>query len=162
MGSYKLLALDLDKTIWDHEDVSSTEPPYDRLNRDTISDSKGIFIKLRTGVREVLETLKDREIALAVVSWNLYSKAVAALEAFDLLRLFDLVIVEPHPRKDLMFSKLLEWSTFHGIKPSEIVFVDDNPEMVEKVKRAWPQVTVAMFGADVKSFDEVLRLVLDP
>lgn len=162
MGGYRLLALDLDKTLWDHEDVSSTEPPYTRLNRDTVSDSRGSLIRLRAGVREVLETLRGRGVALAVVSWNLYSKAVAVLEAFDLLNLFDLVIVEPHPRKDLMFGKLLEWGVSRGIRPGEVVFVDDKPEMVGMVKRAWPQVTAAVFGAEVKSFEEVLALVLDP
>lgn len=162
MGRYRLLALDLDRTIWDHEDVSSTEPPYTRLNRDTVSDSRGCLIRLRAGVREVLETLRGRGVALAVVSWNLYSKAVAVLEAFDLLNFFDVVIVEPHPYKDLMFGKLLEWCVSRGIKPGEVVFVDDRPEMVGRVKRAWPQIAAAVFGAEVKSFEEVLALVLDP
>lgn len=160
MARYKLVALDLDQTLWDHSDISSTEPPFQRLERDAIIDSKGVLVRLREGAREALIKLKSRGLALAVVSWNVYSKAVEALKELDILHFFDITLVEPHPHKDLMFKELLKWGLDKGIRAVDVVFVDDNPDMVEKVKRAYPEVTVLRFGSDVKSFEQLLNLVL--
>lgn len=154
---FKLLAVDLDKTLWDHPDISSTTPPYRRVDADSIVDSRGEVVKLREGARRVLTDLKGRGVVLAVVSWNTYEKAVEALRELELLPLFELVIVEPHPHKDLMFGKLLKWASGRGIGPGDVVFVDDNPRMVEKVKRAWPEVTTLRFGLDIESFEELYK-----
>ncbi|MEM0345713.1 MAG: magnesium-dependent phosphatase-1 [Thermofilaceae archaeon] len=159
MANCKLVALDLDKTLWDHPDVSSTVPPYRRVDADAIADSLGSLIRLRRGAREVLRELKRRGIALAVVSWNNYDIAVEALRALDLLDLFDIVIIEPHPHKDLMFKRLLKWARRKGIEAGDVVFLDDNPEMVEKVKHAWPAVRTLRFGHDVRSFEDLLGLL---
>ncbi len=37
----RLLILDLDKTLWSHPDISSTNPPYRRVSEDAIADSHG-------------------------------------------------------------------------------------------------------------------------
>jgi len=159
VANCKLVALDLDKTLWDHPDISSTIPPYRRVDADAIADSLGSLIRLRRGAREVLRELKRRGIALAVVSWNNYDIAVEALRALDLLDLFDIVIIEPHPHKDLMFKRLLKWARRKGIEAGDVIFLDDNPEMVEKVKRAWPAVRTLRFGHDVYSFEDLLGLL---
>lgn len=151
--------MDLDNTLWDHPDVSSTTPPYRRVDADTVADSQGSVIKLRSDARSVLTELKKRGIALVVISWNNYDRAAEALKALDLFDLFDLLIIEPHPDKDLMFKQLLKWARARGIEPREVVFVDDNPEMIEKVKRAWPDVRTLRFGYEVLSFVELLELL---
>lgn len=159
MINCKLLALDLDNTLWEHPDVSSTLPPYRQVEDDAIVDSRGSLIKLRSGARRVLGELKKMGVALAVVSWNEYERAVEALRALDLLDLFDILIIEPHPRKDQMFERLLEWARARGIEAGYVVFVDDNPEMIARVKRAWPSVKTLRFGCDVLSFEELLDLL---
>ena len=162
MGRFKLLALDLDETVWAHPDISATRPPYKRVSRDVIIDVHGETIELRRGVRETLEELKSRGVKLAVISWNDRSKALEALEALGLLELFDVLVIEPHPRKDLMMSKIVEWCKERGIRVSEVLYVDDSPLMMEVVKKAWPEVVGVVYGLELKGFEELREIVLDP
>ncbi len=144
-----LVATDLDLTLWDHPDISSAKPPFRRVGRDSIADSEGACIALHPCAREFLVEAKRRGLRLAVVSWNFREKAEAALAELGLLGLFDFVVIEPHPRKDEMFEKLLESS---GIRPREILYLDDNPTMIERVKRRFPEVRAYLFGSEVDSF----------
>lgn len=153
----RLVAVDLDLTLWDHPDISSTSPPFERVGRDSIVDSEDSLITLRPCAREFLVEAKRRDLRLAVVSWNVREKAEAALVELDLLDLFDFVVIELHPRKDEMFEKLLRSS---GARAEEILYLDDNSAMIEKVKRRFPEVKAYLFGAEVDSFCRLIEELL--
>ena len=37
-------------------------------------------------------------------------------------------------------------------RPEEVVFIDDNPDIVERVKRFYPELKVLLYWVDVDSF----------
>jgi len=139
----------LDVTLWGHEDISLTSPPYRRLSRDVIEDVNGEVIELRPCARELLSFLRDRGFGLAVASWNLPEPAVKALEALNLLEYFDVVVVEPHPNKELMLREIM---SVMRVSEGEVVFIDDNPYITERVSRAYPELLVLRFGVDVTDY----------
>ena len=100
--------------------------------------------------------LKSIGVILAVVSWNVEWKALKALEALGLEGYFDYLVIEPHPRKDLMFERLLSMVG----RVDKAVFVDDNPRMVELVKRAHPRVEVLTYSREVKSMSDVKEVLI--
>ncbi|HDD33747.1 MAG: magnesium-dependent phosphatase-1 [Thermoprotei archaeon] len=142
LRNVKLIIFDLDGTLWDHPDVSSTSPPYQRIERDEIVDSRGERIRLRPCVRRLLEELRARGFRLAVASWNFPGPALRALEALGLLQLFDVVVVEPHPNKSSMLEKIFREVK---VKEGEALFVDDNPAIIEGVRRRYPHLKIIRF-----------------
>lgn len=150
-----LVVFDLDLTLWDCEDISSTVPPYLRISKDIIADSNGRLIMLREGVRELLTWLKGLGATLAVVSWNVKWKALEALKGLGVKDYFDYIIVEPHPRKDIMFMKLLSAVG----KVDRAYFIDDNRTMVELVKRAYPWVRALTYLNEVRTMREIKEVL---
>ena len=86
---------------------------------------------------------------MAVASWNLPGPAEAALQALGLLEFFDIIVIEPHPYKERMITKILKRL---DARPEEVVFIDDNPDIVERVKRFYPELKVLLYWVDVDSF----------
>ena len=142
LSGVKLVVFDLDRTLWDHPDISTTSPPYRRVSQDEIEDSEGARIRLRPCARRLVEELKSRGFKLAVASWNLPEPAIKALQALGLLELFDVVVVEPHPSKDLMLEKILRET---GVDEEEALFIDDNPSIIGIVKRRYRNMKVIRF-----------------
>ena len=148
----KVVILDLDRTLWDHPDVSSTTPPFKRLDDSTIADAEGEKIRLNECVREFLSCMKRKGAVLAVASWNLTGPAEAALRAFRLLEFFDVVVIEPHPFKERMIAKILGRV---GAQPNDAIFIDDNPDIVERVRKYYPELKVLLYQVDINSFCEL-------
>lgn len=153
---FKVIALDLDRTLWSHSDISITNPPFRRLSDSEIMDSSGDFIKLHECARELIRRAKAVGLGLAVISWNRRDVAELALEAFGLREYFDLLVIENHPNKGLMMEKIVEAM---GVKPSEIVYVDDNPSMVRSVKERFKDIVVLQYGRDVQSLCELIDML---
>lgn len=145
----KVVILDLDRTLWDHSDVSSTAPPFRRVDDRTIIDAEGAEIRLHECVKDFLREIRKRGVALAVASWNLPGPAEAALQALGLLKFFDVIVIEPHPYKERMIAKILKRLE---ARPEEAVFIDDNPDIVERVKKFYPELNVLLYWVDVNSF----------
>lgn len=142
LSGIKLVVFDLDRTLWDHPDISTTSPPYRRVSQDEIEDSEGARIRLRPCARRLIEELKSRGFKLAVASWNLPEPAIKALQALGLLELFDVVVVEPHPSKDLMLEKILKET---DVDEEETLFIDDNPAIIGIVRRRYKNMKVIRF-----------------
>lgn len=153
----RLLILDLDRTLWSHSDITTTSPPYRRVSEDSIVDSSGEEIRLNPCARELLEGAKARGLLLAVASWNDPRPALAALEALGLTGYFDAIVVEPHPFKERMISRILAQLS---VGEGEAVFVDDNPAICERVRSAMPGLRVVNLGADAESLCDVKRMLL--
>ena len=102
----QLIVFDLDKTLWDHEDASTLEPPYKRIGEDSIVDSHGRTLSLYPNVRNILKELKSRGLLLAIASWNL-ERVGEILRILDIAKYFDVICIEPHPDKAKMLRKIL-------------------------------------------------------
>lgn len=123
-----LLLLDLDGTLWNHLDISTLNPPFKRVRKGVIVDSKGVRVELYNDMVKLLEWAKSRNAITSTLSWNIREIAIEALRTFGILRLFDYLVIEPHPRKDLMLKKLLDKIEVEKeveIPPCKIVYIDD-------------------------------------
>lgn len=141
----KLVVLDLDKVVWDHYNVSILRPPFRRLSDRTIEDSFGERVTLRDDVREFLASVKRKGIFLSTLSWNSFDKAYEVLRAFELDSYFDLLVIEPHPEKQLMMERVLNHFSGLGVTEEELLYVDDRAYMLEKVRAKFPKIMTVRF-----------------
>ena len=160
---FKLVILDCDRTLWDHEDVSTMYPPFVKISEDSIVDSRGDRLTLHEDVREFLEFAKANEITLSIASWNIEDKVMEALDLLGILRYFDYIVIEYHPMKERMVLKILNKLRKLGLefKEDEILFVDDTEEMLRRVRESFPRITTLCYGKDVKNFHELIELLKD-
>src|SRR3989442_15791669 len=133
----RLVILDCDRTLWEHEVVLTLQAPFTRIDGQTVQDARGEQFRLARGARELLDALRVRGILISVCSWN---RADLVFAIFDLLGLTPYFVhpkVEFHPHKDRMIAALLAELAREGtvLHPEEVLFVDDNPVMLEMVRQ---------------------------
>jgi len=159
--SIKLVIFDADKTLWDHPDVTSTKPPFQRISGDTLVDTVGSEIHLYKGVREMLQQLKEHGIIISLASWNTPEPCFEALEKLDLLEYFRHPKIHLHLEKHKMIKELLEDLRQEGIEiePDEILFVDDNTRHFVDVRKQIGEVRFLQMWANVKDHQEILEYV---
>lgn len=159
----KLIVLDLDKVLWDHHDVSSLRFPLRRISDRMIEDSCGEVVTLRDEVREFLSFAKERGIFLSTCSWNNFDKAFGVLKAFDLAKYFDLLVIEPHPEKQLMMERILRHFSKLGVSEEDTLYIDDRAHMLEKVRARFPRLMTLRFhpAGDCFSFLRLMRILGD-
>ncbi len=146
----KIVVFDLDLTLWDHADVSAMKPPFRRLDENTIIDSENDRLRLYPCVRNLLKKLKDNGYKLSIASWNITSTALKALETLKLIDFFDYIVIEPHPEKEKMIEKILNFFRDEG-EVEEIYFVDDNFEMIRRVRERYPFIKCILVGSDIET-----------
>jgi magnesium-dependent phosphatase-1 len=149
----KLIILDLDGTLWSHKDISSTRPPFIRIDNETLVDSANNFVRLDPCARRLLESAKKNGVLLAIASWNNPDIALQALRVLELDGFFDFPVVEPHPGKDRMVEKILAKL---GVDAEDAVFVDDTEYMVDLVRARFPGMSVYRVGGDIRDLCELL------
>ncbi len=157
-----LLAIDLDGTVWDHEDVTSLKTPFRRVANDVIEDSLGVKVVLRSGVKEFLSWAKEHGAIISTLSWNEPAIALEALRAFSLEGLFDYHFIEFHPRKHEMLKSLLKRVKADlnvEIEPERVIYVDDRDLHVADIVRFVGRVKFVYFGKDVNDFNELKSLL---
>ncbi|MDQ7842867.1 MAG: magnesium-dependent phosphatase-1 [Armatimonadota bacterium] len=154
----RLVIFDCDRTLWDHADVSSLRLPYRRLDGDTVVDSRGERVRLFPGVREVLETLRRRGILVSIASWNRPEHVFPIFELLGLTPYFIRPKVEFHPRKDAMIQALLTElaADGHPLRPEEVLFVDDRPANLRRVRDALGPVRTVQAGVEITDVRAVL------
>jgi magnesium-dependent phosphatase 1 len=150
----KLIILDTDGTLWSHKDISSTRPPFIRINDETLVDSANNFVRLDPCARRLLESAKKKGVLLAIASWNNPDIALQALRVLGLDGFFDFPVVEPHPGKDKMVEKILAEL---GVDAEDAVFVDDTEYMVELVRARFPRMSVYRVGGDICDLCELIE-----
>ena len=149
-----LIALDCDRTMWNHPDATRLSPPLKRISDKEVIDSKGEYVKLNEGIIRFLRYVKLKGHKTAVISWNEPQNVFTILSLLDLNKYFDEIIVEPHPNKALMLEKALNKLK---VKPEEVIFIDDNPRMIEVVRSRFPQVICIQYGKDIVNFNEAIE-----
>ena len=153
----RLLVLDLDGTLWDHEDASRLNPPYE-FHDDYIVDASGEELHLFPGVRDFLNWASERFI-LSIASWNVEERIRPILEGFGLWNYFLFPKIEGHPDKGDMIRRTVEELRSIGYGIDDIIYVDDRIIHIDGVKMAFPGVHFVHMWVDVKSFEELMQLL---
>lgn len=174
----KLLAFDGDNTLWEPLDVvnvSDRTPtdaegwphfafaPADDNPLIAMRDD-GARFALRPEAREVLQTLKARDVLLAVVSYNHEANIRRILEAFGVLGYFDYVVAEFHSDKDRMLDRVLReaHADGHQLSAADLMLVDDDPDNLYRGQCARMGAAFSCFGTDIHDLREVLPLLDTP
>ena len=157
-----MVILDLDETLWDHEDASLLHPPFEKTSIDEVSDSHGVAVKLRPGARDFLSVCGEKGVIISVASWNRPEIVLPLLRALSLEETFTHPAIEFHPDKVGMIKRVFDALRSGGVDVAQdrTVFIDDREEMVRAVQRAFPRITVLRFGTDVKTFGDLAQSVL--
>ena len=123
-----VLALDLDGTVWDNEDISRLRPPFRRLGRRRVVDDSGVVVTLNHGVEAVLAAAESAGYVISTLSWNNPEIALEALKAFGIYDRFHYHCIHPLPTKHKCLKELLaliESETGASLSPGAVVYVDD-------------------------------------
>ncbi len=137
----RLLVLNLDGTLWDHEDASRLVPPYE-FHGDCLTDAHGDGLHLFPGVREFLEWTSWRFL-LTIVSWNVGERVRPILEGFGLWDYFTFPKIGGHPNKADMIRRTLEELASIGYNVEDIIYVDDRGIYVDEVRMTLPEVDLS-------------------
>lgn len=159
-GEITVAIFDLDKTLWTHEDVSSMHPPFRKIDKYKVVDSRGDIIVLYHCVEDLLKFLREKNLKIAVASWNIFDKAYQALQTFDLTEYFDYFVIEFHPHKEEMIEKI---KRKFNVDVSKMIFFDDNPEIIDRVLRFHSDINIVQIGKDIDNicdFYDILVKVL--
>ena len=157
----RLVILDCDRTLWEHEDVFTLQPPFTRVDGQTVQDAQGEKVRLAPGARELLDALRRRGILISLCSWNRADLVFAILDLLGLTQYFVHPKVEFHPNKDRMITALLAELAGEGtvLQPEEVLFVDDNPMMLEQVRQGVGPVRTLRAQPDVLDLRNVLKVL---
>lgn len=149
---------DCDRTLWDHHNVSELSLPFQRTDEDTVEDTRQIRVRLFPGVRYVLEELRRRETLISIASWNHPEPVFAIFNELGLTAYFIHPKVEFHPYKEKMIAALLDDFAADGVglRPEEVLFVDDRAVHLQRVRRLVGRVRTLRPGGDIIDLREVL------
>ena len=153
-----IVFIDLDGTVWDHKDISSTNPPY-RCVGDLLYNSTGTIVKLYSNVREFLSLLKTKRLLVYTLSWNDPTKALKALECLNLKEFFDGHVIHNHPHKHLGMKKIIEKLNLN-IRPCQIIYIDDRKLHVNDIKKTIGEITFIHMWKDVKDYNELKDYII--
>jgi len=149
--------IDLDGTLWDHEDISQTTPPY-TCTGDILVDSQGIVAHLHSGVRNFLGFLRNSGLKIYTLSWNNPFKALSALKCLGLESYFDGHAISEHPEKYIGMLRILG-SINPPVKPCQVVYIDDRDIHVDDIRKHIGDVWFIHMWRDVGGFDELASLI---
>src|SRR3989442_3103605 len=160
----RLVILDCDRTLWEHEDVLMLQAPFTRVDGQTVQDARGEQVRLAAGARQLLDALRQRGILISLCSWNRADLVFAILDLLGLTPYFVHPKVEFHPHKDRMIAALLAELAQEGtvLQPEEVLFVDDNPMMLGKGRQGVGTVRYLPAELDVLDFASVVEAVDQP
>ncbi len=154
----KLIVLDVDRTIWSHNDASSLIPPFKKINDDLIIDKCGSRVELNYGLRNFLEHFISLGLYFSISSWNFPENVFELLENFNILKYFSYPVIEPSPNKGLMIKKIVENFRKDNviISPKEILYIDDRSIHLDEVKRFIGPVNFLRYGIDVVDWNDAI------
>ncbi len=157
-----IVFFDLDGTLWDHLDVSSTSPPYTRVSTSTISDSKGVKLNLLPGAVNFIKWVRSEGGIISTCSWNEYEKAIGAVESFGLRDLFDYQKISTHPEKYLLMEQVINQVEGQGIavQYNRLFYLDDRDIHIRDVKIRFPQLTFFQMWKNGTDYEFVKNSIL--
>ena len=158
----RLVILDLDETMWKGR-VYYMEPPFERPDSNTISDSNGCTIRIHPKTRELLARLRKLEIITGIASYNSRDKAEEAMRLFGILEFFPeplrKIWLEKGRMKHLMIQEIIEEvkKADPTLKYSQVLYCDDEKGYFERVRETVsPKIHCLQAGVDLKMPYEIL------
>ncbi|MGC8562703.1 MAG: magnesium-dependent phosphatase-1 [Thermoplasmata archaeon] len=141
MTSRWIVFFDLDGTLWDHLDISATNPPFTRISDSSISDSMGVKISLLPGAVDFIKWVRSNGGIISTCSWNEYDKAMDALKCFGLEKLFDFHKISTNPNKFQLMEQVLEALSKENISIDRklLFYIDDRDIHIKDVKERFPE-----------------------
>lgn len=133
-----VLFMDLDGTLWDHEDISTLKPPFKKTSDYSFIDSHGVEVRVYRIAVDLLNYALSQGFITSTLSWNIPEIALDALETMGLDKLFHYHAIENHPYKALMAQRIVE--ALKRAKCSRVIpiYIDDREIHVEEMRRAFP------------------------
>jgi len=161
----KLVIFDADETLWAAHGywASLLVPPLKKVSDSEIRDSEGKSIHLFDGVRQILETLKNRGILISLVSMNDRepNRVAECLELFGLSHYFTYPQVnwEDKGQNILRIIELLRKNDGKGRKGEEILVVDDHLSNIGTAIKACPGIKALHIGTDISRVTEIINYI---
>ncbi len=157
-----LLAVDLDGTLWDHEDVSRMKPPFRRISQYVIMDSQGDTLKVYEYMVKLIKWAKENNAIVTTLSWNQEDKAIEALKTLDLHRVFDYHLINPKPIKHILLNNLLEElrKSEMNIQVNKIVYIDDHTWHLDEIRKLIGEIFFIHAHRDCNSFITCRELII--
>jgi len=155
-----LVIFDCDRTLWSDE-VSTLRSPLRRIDDDSLEDADGKRLTLTFGARSILLELNRRGIICSIASWNEPEFVREALAVFGISGFFTEPVVEYHQDKDRMVREIIRRLRIRNVNipSSEVMVIDDNPDMLEKISKAFPDIRCVQYGKDIVEMKDVLGII---
>ncbi|KPV63272.1 MAG: Acid Phosphatase [Candidatus Bathyarchaeota archaeon BA1] len=155
----RLIILDGDGVLWDHQDLSALSLPFSLIDQDTIVDANGEKVCLIRGIRELLKSLVKQGVIVTLASWNKPEHVTWALQLFRIDRYFRVVEARFHPEKHLMIKSILKRLIDEGVTlgPNEILYVDDRTVHLVNVRKEVGDVHFLQMHVDIKNPLEIVK-----
>jgi magnesium-dependent phosphatase-1 len=129
IDDYETIIFDADNTIWEGECAANLIAPF-KVEQDMLTDSQGKQIRLKDGIVEVLNKLREYGKNIGLISKSEKENIdyqnqpiILALKAFGLLDLFN---------KEIVIDGNLPKSIFMPKEP-HVLFIDDNIDNLNDV-----------------------------
>lgn len=167
----KLVIFDGDETLWygldggnvsdngDCDYVGSNDyefacPPAG--NPDIIVRNDGKRLQLFPETRAVLRELGNRDVLIALCTYNHPQPTYSALAAWKLTDRFDHIEAAWSPDKEHMLRNVLRAT---GIGPIDAIFVDDDPGRGHREQAERVGIRFLKRGSDITDLNQVLAMV---
>ena len=156
-----LLLMDLDGTMWDHKNVTDLIPPFRRVSETRVIDSRGVEVNLYPEALKIVLWARDSGAFVSSLSWNDPGKALGVLEAFGIRGLFHHHMIENHPNKDEMISRLLLNLRGMGLEfpLCRIVYIDDRTIHLDSIYRNIGRIVFLQAWRDFKTHQEAIEAI---
>lgn len=158
-----VLFMDLDGTMWDHEDISSVDPPYRLVEPGVIANPAGVTVRLYPEAVGFVEWARRRGAFTSTLSWNHPENALGALEAFGIEHLFDHHEIEYSPEKHRGIKRVLGLLRERGVSvpPERVVYVDDRDIHIADIYREVGEILFIHIWRGVRDYEEAKRVVAE-
>ncbi|ARD85584.1 magnesium-dependent phosphatase-1 [Ferroplasma acidiphilum] len=156
-----ILAMDLDGTVWDHLNISGVNPPYTRLDSNSIGNQDNVTVTLFPEALDFIRWARENGAITTTLSWNRKDYAQEALETFGICNLFDYNSTDQTPDKDQRLLKLISLLKKEGVEipVQRVVYVDDRDLHMEAIRKNIGDIVFINIWKTTKTYHDAMEIV---